>query len=250
MRTSVPACSATALALDAERADLSRRRHARLRGHARRPRPRARCAAAPPRVNLDEGASGGGRSLRNSGVKAAQQLIDYATKHYSSTDSKDVKLLRRRLIQAGIYDPRARRSISSLRALVLAVGGAVAVVLRAADARHARQKLVLAVRHGGRPARLSDAEPLSRPAGQGEEGRAPGRLPRPHGSPGGLRRRRPRHGGFARPRRPRARRVLSVARRQHPHGERSKFAPAARSARRSTTSATGSASTRRARSPP
>ena len=65
------------------------------------------------RVNLDEGAAAGGRSLRTSGVKAAQQLIDYATKHYSTADSKDVKLLRRRLTQAGIYDPRAPH-ISSL----------------------------------------------------------------------------------------------------------------------------------------
>ncbi len=76
------------------------------------------------RVNLDEGAAGGGRSLRNSGVKAAQQLIDYATKHYSTTDSKDVKLLRRRLTQAGIYDPRAAQYFFFVR-LVLAVGGAV-----------------------------------------------------------------------------------------------------------------------------
>ncbi len=76
------------------------------------------------RVNLDEGAAAGGRSLRNSGVKAAQQLIDYATKHYSTTDSKDVKLLRRRLTQAGIYDPRAPQYFFFVR-LVLAVGGAV-----------------------------------------------------------------------------------------------------------------------------
>jgi tight adherence protein C len=76
------------------------------------------------RVNLDEGASGGGRSLRNSGVKAAQQLIDYATKHYSTTDSKDMKLLRRRLTQAGIYDPRAAQYFFFAR-LVLAIGGAV-----------------------------------------------------------------------------------------------------------------------------
>ena len=76
------------------------------------------------RVNLDEGASGGGRSLRTSGVKAAQQLIDYATKHYSTADSKDVKLLRRRLTQAGIYDPRAPSYFFFAR-LALAVGGTV-----------------------------------------------------------------------------------------------------------------------------
>jgi tight adherence protein C len=76
------------------------------------------------RVNLDEGASAGGRSLRTSGVKAAQQLIDYATKHYSTAESKDVKLLRRRLTQAGIYDPRAPQYFFFVR-LVLAVGDAV-----------------------------------------------------------------------------------------------------------------------------
>jgi len=73
------------------------------------------------RVNVEEGASAGGRSLRSSGVKAAQQLIDYATKHYSTTDSKDMKLLRRRLTQAGIYDPRAPQYFFFAR-LVLAVG--------------------------------------------------------------------------------------------------------------------------------
>ena len=58
------------------------------------------------RVGLDDGSGEGRRSLRYSGLKAAQKLIDYTTKHYSSVDSKDMKLLRRRLMQAGIYDPR------------------------------------------------------------------------------------------------------------------------------------------------
>jgi tight adherence protein C len=53
------------------------------------------------------GASTGSAALRNSGVKAAQRLIDYTTRHYSSADSKDMKVLRRRLVLAGIYDPRA-----------------------------------------------------------------------------------------------------------------------------------------------
>ena len=61
------------------------------------------------RVNVGDGAPGGGgrRSLRYSGLRAAQKLIDYTTKHYSSADNKDTKLLRRRLIQAGIYDANA-----------------------------------------------------------------------------------------------------------------------------------------------
>ena len=39
-------------------------------------------------------------------MQAAQKLVDYTTKHYSAADSKDMKVLRRRLMQAGIYDPR------------------------------------------------------------------------------------------------------------------------------------------------
>src|SRR6202171_4344558 len=58
------------------------------------------------RVNIDEDTSvGGRRSLRYSGVRAAQKLVAYTTKHYSSVDSKDVKMLRARLVQAGVYNP-------------------------------------------------------------------------------------------------------------------------------------------------
>ncbi len=49
----------------------------------------------------------GKRSLRGSGLRAAQKLVDYAAKHYSSSETKDVKVLRQRLTRAGIYDPRA-----------------------------------------------------------------------------------------------------------------------------------------------
>jgi tight adherence protein C len=45
-------------------------------------------------------------SLRQSGVKAAQRVLDYAAKHYGSV-GPDGKVLRQRLIRAGIYDPRA-----------------------------------------------------------------------------------------------------------------------------------------------
>ncbi len=37
----------------------------------------------------------------------ARKIVDYTTKHYASLDGKDVKVLRTRLIQAGIYDPHA-----------------------------------------------------------------------------------------------------------------------------------------------
>jgi len=37
----------------------------------------------------------------------ARKIVDYTTKHYASLDGKDTKVLRTRLIQAGIYDPHA-----------------------------------------------------------------------------------------------------------------------------------------------
>jgi tight adherence protein C len=77
------------------------------------------------RVVLEDESAAGRRSLRYSGLKAAQRLIDYTTRHYASADSKDMKMLRRRLTQAGIYDPRATSYFFFAR-LVLAIGGAVA----------------------------------------------------------------------------------------------------------------------------
>src|SRR5581483_12153262 len=52
-------------------------------------------------------APGGARSLRHASLKAAQKVIEYTTKHYSSGNTEETKVLRRRMIQAGIYDPRA-----------------------------------------------------------------------------------------------------------------------------------------------
>jgi tight adherence protein C len=72
------------------------------------------------RAGISEQALGGRRSLRYSGKRAAQKLIDYTVKHYSSVDSKDVKVLRQRLVQGGIYDPRAA-AIFFLSRVVFAV---------------------------------------------------------------------------------------------------------------------------------
>jgi tight adherence protein C len=47
-----------------------------------------------------------GRSLQNSSAKAVTKLLEYTTKHYSVANEDNMKVLRRRLIQAGIYDPR------------------------------------------------------------------------------------------------------------------------------------------------
>jgi tight adherence protein C len=69
-------------------------------------------------------------SLRDSGMKAVQRLIDYTTKHYSSLDESNMKVLRGRLVQAGLFDPRGVGFFFLARA-VLAIGLAFAFVLAA-----------------------------------------------------------------------------------------------------------------------
>jgi tight adherence protein C len=81
---------------------------------------------------LDESERGANpkRSLRYSSLKAVAQLIDYTTKHYSSTNDENMKALRRRLIQAGIYDPRGVAFFFIARtALAVGIAAAVFVVL-------------------------------------------------------------------------------------------------------------------------
>jgi tight adherence protein C len=70
----------------------------------------------------------GPRALRNTGMKAAQRLMDYTNKHYSTLDDHNMKLLRRRLVQAGIFEPRAVAFFFLTRA-VLAVGFAAATFI-------------------------------------------------------------------------------------------------------------------------
>src|SRR6266851_4743436 len=55
------------------------------------------------------GAVGESRPLRASGAKMVQRLLDYTTKQYAAADKDkgDMKVFRRRLIQAGIFDSRA-----------------------------------------------------------------------------------------------------------------------------------------------
>ena len=66
------------------------------------------------------------RSLRYSSRKMAQQLLEYTTKHYSESSGGGTKVLRQRLMQAGLFDPRAVAMFFLVRT-ALAVG--IAVVL-------------------------------------------------------------------------------------------------------------------------
>src|ERR1700687_2765651 len=47
------------------------------------------------------------RSLRYSSLRAMAHVLEYTTKHYSETNDANIKVLRQRLIQAGIYDSRS-----------------------------------------------------------------------------------------------------------------------------------------------
>jgi tight adherence protein C len=69
---------------------------------------RARGAVKRRAAGISE-SEGNQGALRASSLKAVQRLLDYTTKHYAASDKDkgDVKVLRRRLIQAGIFDPRA-----------------------------------------------------------------------------------------------------------------------------------------------
>ena len=70
-------------------------------------------------------AEGSAVSLRDTGLQAVQRIIDYATRHYSSVDESNMKVLRNRLVQAGLFDPRAVGFFFVAR-FVLAIGCGVA----------------------------------------------------------------------------------------------------------------------------
>ena len=75
-----------------------------------------------------EQAAKSSRSLRYSSLKAMAQLLEYTTKHYAGTNDGNMKVLRRRLIQAGIYDPRGVAFFFIART-ALAIGLAVILFL-------------------------------------------------------------------------------------------------------------------------
>ena len=84
--------------------------------------------AAGIRDDGDERPQSSSRSLRHSGLKAAQQLLEYTTKHYSEANDDNMKVLRRRMLQAGIFDARAVAWFFIART-ALAVGCAIVAFL-------------------------------------------------------------------------------------------------------------------------
>ncbi len=84
--------------------------------------------AAGINLKLAAHADFSGAEPRAARFKAADKIIDYAQKHYGAADTKDMKVLRRRLMLAGIYDSRGV-AFFFLARTGLAVGLAVAAML-------------------------------------------------------------------------------------------------------------------------
>ncbi|HVZ51139.1 MAG TPA: type II secretion system F family protein [Pseudolabrys sp.] len=73
------------------------------------------------RMLADETTRNASRTLRHSSLKAVTHLIEYTTKHYATANDENMKVLRRRLVQAGIYDPRGVAMFFLVR-VALAIG--------------------------------------------------------------------------------------------------------------------------------
>jgi tight adherence protein C len=77
-------------------------------------------------ISADPFEAAGSSTLAGSGKKMAQRLIERTTKHYASIDDKNLKLLRQRLVQAGIFEPKAVGFFFLARAALAVVLGAAA----------------------------------------------------------------------------------------------------------------------------
>jgi tight adherence protein C len=71
------------------------------------------------------------RSLRYSSLRAVSKLVEYTSKHYAGDGNEaDMRLLRQRLVQAGIYDPRGVALFFLARtALAVVLGAAMFMIL-------------------------------------------------------------------------------------------------------------------------
>ncbi|HWK93882.1 MAG TPA: type II secretion system F family protein [Pseudolabrys sp.] len=86
---------------------------------------RARVSVKRRHARIMDAPSNSRRALRHSSARAVNRIIDYTNKHYAA-DEDATRVLRRRLIQAGIYDARG--------VALFFVGRALLAVLLAAAA--------------------------------------------------------------------------------------------------------------------
>ena len=78
------------------------------------------------------------RSLRYSSLQAVTKLLEYTSKHYAGGGNEaDMRLLRQRLVQAGIYDPRGVAFFFLARTvLAVVLGAAMFVFVRGGGSFH------------------------------------------------------------------------------------------------------------------
>src|SRR5262245_45443132 len=84
------------------------------------------------------------RSLRGSSFRLAQKVLEQATKHYASTNEDDLKVLRSRMVKAGIFDPRAVGFFFVGRT-ILAIGLAAAIYFFAPVVHHSTAHWLLLI---------------------------------------------------------------------------------------------------------
>ncbi len=88
---------------------------------------RRRTAGISEKLSADD-ASFQQHSRQRAGFKTAEKIINYTQKHYAQSDTKDMKVLRKRLLLAGLYDPRGV-AVFFLARTTLAVGLAVLAMM-------------------------------------------------------------------------------------------------------------------------
>jgi tight adherence protein C len=88
---------------------------------------RRRTAGISEKLSADA-ASFQQHSRQRAGFKTAEKIINYTQRHYAQSDTKDMKVLRKRLLLAGLYDPRGV-AVFFLARTALAVGLAVLAMM-------------------------------------------------------------------------------------------------------------------------
>ncbi|MDE2285013.1 MAG: type II secretion system F family protein [Hyphomicrobiales bacterium] len=101
------------------------------------------------RVAVDRDFAAESHGLHQSGLEAVRKLVDRATHYYSAVDSNDMKVLRHRLVVAGIYNTHAAAYFFLVRT-GLAVGlGVASLVVVPLGMPHAKSSFWLLVMIAG-----------------------------------------------------------------------------------------------------
>lgn len=112
-------------------------------------RARAAVRRRAARVAVDRDFAAESHGLHQSGLEAVRKLVDRATHYYSVDNSNDMKVLRHRLIQAGIYNTHAAAYFFLVRT-GLAVGmGVASLVVVSLCMPHAKSSFWLLVMIAG-----------------------------------------------------------------------------------------------------